>query len=93
MSKIISEEKSFKNFIQIKKKYMENNLEKIVLKVHSLIHTLAPTVTGENAEMEIVYSIVGELLSEMGEIEQYDNVEKALVNMFFAGRMFPDKSS
>ena len=72
---------------------MENNLEKIVLKVHSLIHTLSPVVTGEDAEMEIVYSIADELLSEMGEIEQYDNVKKALVNMFFAGRMFPDKKS
>lgn len=54
---------------------------------------LAPVVTGENAEMEIVYSIADELLKEMGEIEQYDNVKKALVNMFFAGRMFPDKNS
>lgn len=72
---------------------MENNLEKIVLKVHSLTHTLSPILTDEEAEMEIVYSIADELLSEMGEIEQYDNVKKALVNMFFAGRMFPNKNS
>jgi hypothetical protein len=72
---------------------MENNLETIVLKAHSLIHELAPTLTGEEAEMEIVYSIADDLLKEMGEIEQYDNVKKALVNMFFAGRMFPNKNS
>ena len=33
---------------------MENSLEKIVLKVHSLAQLLGPVVTGENAEMEVV---------------------------------------
>jgi hypothetical protein len=29
----------------------------------------------------------------MGEIEQYENVKKALVNMFIVGRMFPDNKT
>jgi len=70
---------------------MENKLDKIVVRIYSLIDVLAPTVTGESAEMTVVYSIADELLNEMGEIEQYDNVRNALVNMFFAGRMFPEK--
>ena len=27
----------------------------------------------------------------MGEIEQYENIKKCLVNMFIVGRMFPEK--
>jgi len=72
---------------------MENNLIKIAQRVHQLIHELSPTLTGENAEMEIMYAVADELLQEMGEIEQYDNVKKALVNMFICGRMFPEKNS
>ncbi len=68
---------------------MENNLMKIIERVHTLIHELAPVTTGENAEIEIIYSISDELLSEMGMIEEYDNVRKALVNMFMCGRAFP----
>jgi len=43
-----------------------------------------------DTEFNILYQIADELLSEMGEIEQYDNVKKAMVNMFIVGRMFPD---
>ena len=34
----------------------------------------------EDTEFNILYQIADELLSEMGEIEQYENVKKALVN-------------
>jgi len=61
---------------------MQNDLIKIIQKVHDLAHQLFPV---EDVEMEILYSISTELLSEMGEIEQYDNVKKALINMFQAG--------
>lgn len=71
---------------------MENNLMTITQRVHTLIHQLAPVVTGENAEMEIIHAIAEELLEEMGEIEQYDNVKKALVNMFICGQLFPNKN-
>ena len=47
----------------------------------------------ENTEFEILYQIADELLSEMGEIEQYENVKKALVNMFIVGRMFPENKN
>ena len=72
---------------------MENNLMEIAQRVHQLIHELSPVSTGENAEMEIMYAVADELLEEMGEIEQYDNVKKALVNMFICGRMFPEKKT
>ena len=41
----------------------------------------------EFVEFEVVNQLTDELLSEMGEIEQYDNVKKALVNMFFVGHL------
>lgn len=68
---------------------MENSLEKIILilEVHNSAHSLYPVTTGGAAEMEIINSIATELLKEMGEIEQYDNVRKALINMFFAGKI------
>jgi len=47
----------------------------------------------EDTEFNILYQIADELLSEMGEIEQYDNVKKGLVNMFIVGRMFPDNKT
>ena len=47
----------------------------------------------EDTEFHILYQIADELLSEMGEIEQYDNVKKGLVNMFIVGRMFPDNKT
>jgi hypothetical protein len=47
----------------------------------------------EDTEFNILYQIADELLLEMGEVDKfsYENVKKALINMFIVGRMFPDK--
>lgn len=68
---------------------MENNMMKIVERVYKLVDQ--QELITEGTEFEILYQIADELLYEMGEIEQYENVKKALVNMFIVGRMFPDK--
>jgi hypothetical protein len=79
-------------FIQIKKiENMENNMMKIAERVYKLIKQ--QELITEDTEFNILYQISDELLSEMGEIEQYENVKKALVNMFIVGRMFPDNKS
>lgn len=39
--------------------------------------------TGEMLENHITDVISDEILSELGEIERYDEVKRALVNMFF----------
>jgi len=70
---------------------MENDVVKIAQKINTLILQLFPVVTGDMAEFQMLDSISDELLKEMGEIENYDEVKKALVNMFLVGRMFPEK--
>jgi len=70
---------------------MENDGIKIYQRIHTLIHELFPVVTGEDAECQILDAISDELLKEMGEIENYDEVKKALINMFLVGRMFPEE--
>lgn len=67
---------------------MENNMMKIAERVYKL--TKQQELITEDIEFNILYQIADELLSEMGEIEQYENVKKGLVNMFIVGRMFPD---
>ena len=67
---------------------MENNMMVIAERVVKLVKQRE--LTTMDTEYEILYQIADELLSEMGEIEQYENVKKALVNMFIIGRMFPD---
>lgn len=68
---------------------MENNLLKISARINVLAHELSPVVTGHDAELTIINAVADELLSEMGEIERYDDVKLALVNMFVLGGMFP----
>lgn len=71
---------------------MKNDLLKITERIHGLIHELFP-LTGEDAEMEIIHTVANELLEELGENKQDKDIQKALVNMFIAGRMFPEKSN
>jgi hypothetical protein len=70
---------------------MENNLQKIVERATTLVGQLAPTITGEKAEMEIIHAIADELIEEIvfenGGVEQYAQMKKALVNMFLAGQI------
>ena len=70
---------------------MENNMMKIAERVYKLVKQ--QELVTEDTEFNILYQIADELLSEMGEIEQYENVKKALVNMFIVGRMFPDNKT
>jgi hypothetical protein len=70
---------------------MENNMMKIAERVYKLVKQ--QELITEDTEFNILYQIADELLSEMGEIEQYDNVKKGLVNMFIVGRMFPDNKT
>lgn len=70
---------------------MENNMMKIAERVYKL--TKQQELITEDTEFNILYQIADELLSEMGEIEQYENVKKGLVNMFIVGRMFPDNKT
>jgi predicted transcriptional regulator len=59
---------------------MENNMMKIAERVYKLVKQ--QELITEDTEFHILYQIADELLSEMGEIEQYENVKKTLVNMF-----------
>ena len=70
---------------------MENNMMKIAERVYKLVNQ--QELITEDTEFNILYQIADELLYEMGEIEQYDNVKKAMVNMFIVGRMFPDNKT
>jgi len=70
---------------------MENNMMKIAERVYKLVKQ--QELITEDTEFNILYQIADVLLSEMGEIEQYDNVKKGLVNMFIVGRMFPDNKT
>jgi predicted transcriptional regulator len=70
---------------------MENNMMKIAERVYKLVKQ--QELITEDTEFHILYQIADELLSEMGEIEQYDNVKKGLVNMFIVGRMFTDNKT
>lgn len=45
--------------------------------------------TGEFLENHIMGVIADEILSELGEIERYEDVKLALVNMFFLGQLRP----
>jgi len=69
---------------------MENNMVKIAQRVLELV-SQQELVT--DTEFNILYQIADELLLKMGEENsfEYENVKKALVNMFIVGRMFPEK--
>jgi hypothetical protein len=67
---------------------MENNLMEIGKRFHQLKSELIHGgYTGEMLENHITDVISNEILSELGEIERYDEVKMALVNMFFLGQL------
>ena len=67
---------------------MENNLMEIGKRFHQLkSELLHGGYTGEMLENNITDVISDEILSELGEIERYDDVKRALVNMFFMGQL------
>jgi len=70
---------------------MENNMVKIAQRVLELVSQQELVI--EDTEFNILYQIADELLLKMGEENsfEYENVKKALVNMFIVGRMFPEK--
>lgn len=43
--------------------------------------------TGEMLENHITDAISDEILSELGEIERYEEVKRALINMFYLGQL------
>lgn len=70
------------------KKHMENNLMEISKRLHQLKSELLHNgYTGDMLENHITDVISDEILSELGEIERYDDVKRALVNMFFMGQL------
>lgn len=71
---------------------MKNDILSISQKIISYTSDLFP-LSGEDIELEIIHAIADELLKDMGEIEQYDNVKKALVNMFIVGQLSNKKSN
>lgn len=67
---------------------MENNLMEIGKRFHQLkSEMLHGGYIGEMLENHITNVISDEILSELGEIERYDDVKRALVNMFFLGQL------
>lgn len=64
------------------------NLIEIVQKGQKLVNDLKHgEVNPEHIEMEALNALCDEILQELGEIEQYDNVKKVMMNMFFFGKL------
>lgn len=53
-------------------------------KVKDLMHG---GVTHEHIEMAALDSLCDDILQELGEIERYDDVKRAMMNMFFFGQI------
>ncbi len=53
-------------------------------KVRDLMHG---GVAQEHIEMAALDSLCDEILQELGEIERYDDVKRAMMNMFFFGQV------
>jgi len=53
-------------------------------KVRDLMHG---GVAQEHIEMAALDSLCDEILQELGEIERYDEVKRAMINMFFFGQL------
>ena len=53
-------------------------------KVKDLMHG---GVTQEHIEMAALDSLCDDILQELGEIERYDDVKRAMMNMFFFGQI------
>ncbi len=69
-------------------KNMENNLMEIGKRFHQIkSEMMHGGYTGEMLENHITDVLSDEILSELGEIERYDDVKRALVNMFFIGQL------
>jgi len=67
---------------------MENNLMEIGKRFHQLrSEMIHGGYTGAMLDNHITDVISDEILSELGEIEKYDEVKRALVNMFFLGQL------
>jgi hypothetical protein len=67
---------------------MENNLMEIALRYqHLKSEMLHGGYTGEMLDNHVTDVISDEILSELGEIERYEEVKRALVNMFYIGQM------
>lgn len=63
----------------------------IIRRIKSLAFELAPQVSGENAEFQILDCVTDEILLHIGEVKNNNKVKKALIYMFEAGRRFPYK--
>jgi hypothetical protein len=67
---------------------MQNNLMEIGKRFHQLKSEMIHSgYDGEMLENHITDVISDEILSELGEIERYDEVKRAMVNMFFIGQL------
>lgn len=67
---------------------MKNNLMEISKKFQQVKSINLPGgIKSEDFETLILESIIDDLLSELGEIERYDDVKLALSNMFFLGKL------
>jgi hypothetical protein len=68
---------------------MKNDLGEIVWQIGAYESDLKMNYNGtlEDIEIECVYSTAEKLLNELGEIERFDEVKKAMVNMYFSGKL------
>lgn len=70
------------------KHIMKNNLMEIGKRFQQLkSEMLHGGYTGEMLENHIIDVISDEILSELGEIERYEEAKRAMVNMFFLGQI------
>ena len=67
---------------------MENNLIEIGKRYYELGSEFAHSgYTGELLDNHIIDVLSDEILCELGEIEKYDDIKKALINIFFLGQI------
>jgi hypothetical protein len=67
---------------------MENNLMEIGKRFYQLkSEMMHGGYVGEILENHIIDVISEEILSELGEIERYDEVKRAMINIFFLGQL------
>lgn len=67
-------------------------LEYIIKRARNLAFDMFPTVTGEDAEMEILHMIADEIMIEAS-IKDNDVLRKSIVNMFVAGGILNNKTN
>jgi hypothetical protein len=58
---------------------------------HKVLELMHGGIKQENIEMIVLDDLCEEILQELGEIEKYDEVKKALMNMFFFGQLTKTK--